>query len=269
MRILKIIFVSGLLLGPAFPLASAPVSSPLFDKPLQEKHVPLPKDPDNPQSKPMLSCFYYPHFMVKQVDLGELGAEQLSILPVSKGQAAPPCRRANAKDEMVIDAREWSGYFKGVKNDFVFFDADDGVNDGSGFAVFSGADGGKIFEDIAKSDLRSVALIAPGPQSGPNSDSASAILLRYRRVYEAPCSLRADQKNCWNSIEQVTGLADIAPPNCDAAYQAEEKKSPANARETALDPSVITYEVEVVLDSRDTAMRVTPTSKAVECYPAD
>ena len=29
-----------------------------------------------------------PHFMVKEVDLGELGAEQLSIIPIASGQAA-------------------------------------------------------------------------------------------------------------------------------------------------------------------------------------
>lgn len=252
MRIPKFIFVGGLLLGPAFALATAPVSTSLFDKPLQEKHVPLPKDPDNPQSRPMLSCFYYPHFMVKQVDLGEEGAEQLSILPLSKGQAEPSCRRANAKDEMVIDSRAWSGYFKGVMGNFVFFDADDGVNGGSGFAVFSGADGGKIFEDIAKSDLRSVALVAPGPQRGPNSNSPSAIQLRYRRVYQAPCSLRAAEQNCWASIRQLTGLTDASPPHCAAA-----------------DPSVLTYDVEAVLDSRDTTVRVTAASKVMECYAAD
>src|SRR5690242_8062262 len=67
-----------------------------FDKPSNLVRLPLPADPDNPQAKPELSCAYYPRFMVKEVDLGEKGAEQLSIFPVAADQPAPACRRENA-----------------------------------------------------------------------------------------------------------------------------------------------------------------------------
>jgi len=120
MRILKVMFLIGLWLCPASSWGRDGRTPSLFDKPLLEKHAPLPRDPANPQFKPLLSCFYYPLFMVKQVDLGEEGAEQLSILYREKGREQPLCRRANAKDEMVINPNEWTGYFKGVRGKFVF-----------------------------------------------------------------------------------------------------------------------------------------------------
>jgi len=254
MRTLAFMVSCGVSFALALPLPCAADSAALFEKPLRETRAPLPRDPDNPQSKPILSCFYYPHFVVKQVDLGELGAEQLSIIPVPKGQTAPDCHRANVKNEMVIDARQWSGYFKGVKGDFAFFDADEGADNAMGFAVFNGLDGTKLFEDVT-AGMRAVELTSP--PSGV-ADTA-AVKLSYRRTYQASCSLRADEKNCWSKIREATGLADLAPPDCAAAYKGAAAK----------DPSVIGYSVEVVLDLRHTAPRFTPTSKATGCHASD
>ncbi|MGA9672134.1 MAG: hypothetical protein WBQ94_23175 [Terracidiphilus sp.] len=269
MKVRSLILLIGVILGSAHFLSSAVGPPTHFDTPLLQKHLPLPRDPDNPQSKPLLSCYYYPHFMVKQIDLGEEGAEQLSILHISKGEEQPPCRRTNAKDEMVIDSKAWDGYFEGVKGSFVFFNAADGVNGGVGFAIFSGSDGSKIFEDVAKSGMSSIELIPPIAQSDPNNHSDAAIKVRFRRVYQAPCSLRTDERNCWTSIKQITGLSDSAPPNCSAWYEAEEKRLPDGSKEVATDPSVITYEVEILLDSRNTLVRAAPISKPIECYGAD
>jgi hypothetical protein len=155
---------------------------------------------------------------------------------------------------MVVDAKQWSGYFKGVKGDFVFFDADEGTNDAMGFAVFSGLDGTKIFEDVT-AGVRAVELITP---AGGAADTA-AVKLSYRRTYQASCSLRADEKNCWSKIREATGLADLAPPDCAAAYKGA----------AASDPSVIGYSAAVVLDLRHTVPRVTPASKATGCRAAD
>jgi hypothetical protein len=76
----------------------------LFDKPTQVARVPLSHDPQDPQAKARVSCFYYPHFMVKEIDLGEQGAEQLSIVPLV-ATTKPGCRRENAVDETVIAAK--------------------------------------------------------------------------------------------------------------------------------------------------------------------
>jgi hypothetical protein len=270
MRVFCILVFSGVLLGSQSPLAWASSNASLFDKPLLEKHVPLPRDPDNPQSKPLLSCFYYPHFMVKQVDLGEEGAEQLSILPqLGKDHGQPPCLRANAKDEVVIDSKTWSGYFEGAKGNFVFFVADDGVEGGLSFAVFSGSYGTKIFEDAAISDGRETAFTALVALDDPKTATESATKLSYRRVYVAQCSLRANEKNCWSRIKEITGLTETSPPNCSASYETLEKKYPNDAKAFESGASVITYDVEAVLDSRNSAVRVTPISKAIGCYPED
>ena len=269
MRLLGKIILTGVMLGSVISMAWAGSASPLFDKPLHETHTPLPLDPDNPQSKPMLSCFYYPDFMVKQVDLGEKGAEQLSILPAVKDHAEPPCLRANAKDEMVIDPKVWSGYFEGVKGDFVFFIADDGINNGMGFAVYSSISGKRIFDDVAKFDNGEKIFSALAAQTNPKNNSSTVIKLSYQRVYAAHCSLRANTQNCWKAIQQATSLKNTEPPNCAAAYEAEKKRTPKWANKVDSYESVITYDVEVVLNSKEATVSVLPVSKSMECYLAD
>jgi hypothetical protein len=206
--------------------------------------------------------------MVKQVDLGEKGAEQLSIVPYwMKEDKKPPCVRANATDEMVIGPREWGGYFKGVKGDFVFFESADRSDGGSPFAVFNAVDAAKIFVDAVKVTKNSTEFTSLAVLSYPKNDRDFVLALRYRRVYWAPCSLRADEKDCWNLVRKITGLTELSPPNCAAAYETEAKKSPEDSTLT-IDPSVITYDVEIMLDSGG-AVRVAPVSKAMECYPAE
>jgi hypothetical protein len=271
MRVFKIVLLSGLFIFPAFSWEQANGSSWRFDKPLREIHTPLPGDPYNPQAKPMLSCFYYPNFMVKQIDLGEKGAEQISILPYwIKDNKEPPCLRANATDEMVINSRALLGYFEGVKNDFVFLESAEGPAGGLFFGVFNAVEASKVFVDAAKWTKNSAEFTSLVVLNYPkdDNDNDSALELHYRRMYRAPCSLRADEKNCWSLIRKITGLTEVSPPNCAAAYEAMEKEYPGDAKGWKTDPSVITYDVEVVLDS-GVALRVTPVSKAMECYPAE
>ena len=269
MRMFRFILLSGVFLGVALIQAWAGSSASLFDKPLHETHTPLPPDPDNPQTKPMLSCFYYPDFMVKQVDLGEKGAEQLSILYRNKDSAEPPCLRANAKDETVIGPKAWSGYFEGVKGRFVFFTDSDGFNSGLGFVVFDSVEVRMIFEDSVRFKNFIFTFKVIEEMSDSKNDSDSIIKLRYQKVYDTQCSLRLDEKSCWNRTKQITGLTEIAPPNCTAAYEAEKKRFPKDAAQIDTFSSVITYEVEVVLSLRNSVVRATPISKALECYLGD
>ena len=177
----------------------------LFDAPIKLVRLPLPADPANPQAKAQLSCFYFPRFMIKEVDLGELGAEQLSVIPVAQGAKRPVCKRENIDGEIVIPGDEWSGYFWGVKGGYVFFSAEDGWNGGMGFAVFD-MNGKKLFEDAAKT-WHSIQAVGPGAT------------LRYQRVYEAPCSLKGeDGTGCWQQIQKDTGLASASAPDCAATY---------------------------------------------------
>ena len=68
--------------------------------------------------------------------------------------------------------------------------------------------------------------------------------MRYRRVYEAPCSLYADPKGCWNKVKTATLLADAAKPECSAAYEKEMKRTPKFAEDVRKSGTVVGYEVE-------------------------
>lgn len=265
---LRATFWGGLLVLLVSPLAT-PVDFPrssLFDKPLREVHIPLPPDPDNPQFKPNLACYYYPHLMVKQVDVGEKGATDLTITSIDGDQRQPLCHREKGKDER--EANLWCGYFSGVKGDFIFFRACDGTNGGLGFTVLNPA-AERIFDDIG-GEVQSIELIVPNVDANKGPFYNSPLQLRYQRVFAAPCSLQMNKKDCWQVIKQVTGLTDQDPPACNASYNNLKKRaSPAEWGTVPLDPSVIRYEVEVVLDLGTGVIRAAPTSKAEKCDPAD
>ncbi len=249
------VLVAGVIAASIAGLSAAAASPALFDKPARQVSTPLPADSQNPGAKPRLSCFYYRHFVVKELDLGEKGAEQLSIIPVSDGQAAPECRRDNAAGEWVVPPGEWSGYFRGVKGDYVFFDGEDGWNGGVGFAIFSAAQGKKIFTDAAEK-MQAVEL------------TASGLALRYTRVFRASCSLAIDAAGCWREIRRDTGLRAASPPNCAAAYERERRRIPDLAQQVLSDPTVIDYKVAVSIDGE--AQKISPlTGKAIACRPAE
>jgi hypothetical protein len=79
MRLLALFLLfSSLTPLPAEAAKMAKARSPsVFDKALAVKRVPLKPDPLNPSAKAVLQCAYYTGFMVKQIDLGEKGADQL------------------------------------------------------------------------------------------------------------------------------------------------------------------------------------------------
>ena len=227
----------------------------LFDAPVKVEHLPLPADPANPQAKAQLSCFYFPHFAVKEIDLGQPGADQLSIIPIAAGAKRPVCKRENIDSEIVIRGEDWSGYFWGVRGSYIFFSAEDGWNGGMGFAVFD-ANAKKLFEDAAKT-WHSVQ---------PGKDGVS---MRYLRVYEAPCSLKGDDgAGCWQQIQKDTGLSEAAMPDCTATYQAEQQRTPNLAQQVLADPTVFDYEVSVWLGDADHTMKPAG-AKVLNCRPAE
>jgi hypothetical protein len=204
----------------------------VFDKPVSTQVIPLPPDPNNLWAKNKRSCYYYPNFMVKEeVDPAMKGAE-LAIVQITKGAKNPPCDMKNA-GEIIITGKEWSGYFYGVKDDYVFFNAADGNSGGYPFAVYSGVTGRKLFKDSRhiKDDLTMVQSLGKGLE------------LRYQRAFAASCSLFADAKDCWPKIVKATGIVAAAPPDCSKSYQAEIKRSPEFASQVSKSPSMIGYKV--------------------------
>jgi hypothetical protein len=236
------------------PCTRAARASSGFDKPLNVHVVALPTDKDNPQAKPKRSCFYYPDRMVKEVDLGEPGAERLSFTPVGSESQQPKCVADNRR-EIAIKSDDWSGYFDGMKGDFAFFDADDGHEGGMPFAVFSPA-AKKLFEDIRQGDdFKSIRL------------SGDTLTMRYRRVFVAPCSLYADAKGCWDRIVGTTGLTQSTRPDCTKPYENEMKRTPKFAKETRNGKSVIAYNVTATYVREK--LTFAPTGGGVSCWLED
>ena len=250
-------------------------SAASFDPPQDKKSVDLGPSQTGigAQARAKVNCYFYSKFMVKEVDLGEKGADRLAIIPIEPG-LIPECTRAQSTNEMVINQDEWSGYFKGVKGNFVFFDADDGWNGGMGFAVYDSRTGKKIFEDAAKG-----ALTFPDVPS-------SRISFSYRRVLQSECIVPKDAETCWAKIQKTTGLKNAAMPDCKKSYeqsaqdmaknrcQAQSSDNPecvAKEIQLARDQanavaSVIAYPVEVTLSPKP-IIKVKPGE--VGCWPSD
>jgi hypothetical protein len=243
-----------------------------FDKPLSKKVVDLSRSRPKPQDqiRAKVTCYYFPGFMVKEVDMGEKGAERLAIVPGSSASA--PCTRARSQTEKVI--KDWSGYVKGVKGNLVFFDADDGWNGGMGFVVYDAKTMKRLFEDVAQGDLKF---------SGPGTPK---VTLRYMRVVDAECDVTKEQATCWPRIQKKFGLETLAAPDCNAGYeksaqelakgrcQAQSSDNPQclakeielARRQTSDAASVIAYPVEVVLSPKSAIKTV---SGSVGCWPSD
>ena len=244
-----------------------------FDPPRSKKTVVLGPSPARTKTLAKVNCYVYPAFMVKEVDMGEKGAERLAIVPIAHG-VVPPCTRAKGRTEMVINPDEWSGYFKGVKGDLVFFDADDGWNGGMGFIVYSSKTGKKLFEDSRAGDLGFLP-----PQNGQ-------IVLRYTRIIDSRCNLPREQEACWQQVTKTVGVEKLPQPDCQKAYEesaqalakgrceAQKAKTPqcvakeiSLAREqTSQATSIIAYPVEVTLSSQP---EIKPITGDVKCWPSD
>lgn len=253
-----------------FSACSGAAEAPrLFDKASREQHITPPLSPadSSQEGQSKVSCWYYPGLMIKEVSLdGTKGAAQLSMIHIAKGGVNPVCRRENVDDEYVVDAKSWSGHFRGVRQGYVFFSGDDGVNGGEGFAVYDDSNT-KVFTDVADA-ISSLDPMLPPRDPDLRPWCYSPLVLNYRKVYVAPCSMRSEPARCWALIRRATGLTQSTAPDCDAAYKAVEMTTPPDGLDSLRkDPSVIVYAVEAVIDGQGVA-RLTPKSPVLKCYPA-
>jgi len=203
-----------------------------FDGPITIDTEPLPADKANPDAQPQVNCYRFPGFMVKEVDLGEKGADRLAITPQNAA-----CKRAPAKDEKVVKD-DSAGYFLGAKGNFVFFQAADGWNGGMPFVVYDAKSMKRLFEDSFE-----------GEDFGSVATDGTGLTVTFRRSYTADCSLYLDGGDCAARLRQVIGLGGVAKlPDCGPAYEAEKKRTPDYAKEIEQLPSVIGYEAELKFD---------------------
>jgi len=268
-------FMATAFLGVGLASPEQVATGDFYEPPVETRHVRLKPDPLNPQAKREVSCFNYGQYVVKQVDLGEVGADRLSILPAEPAHK-PPCRQEKEATEYVIPADPWSGYFEGVRSGYAFFSAADGTNGGLGFMVLRISDRKKVFEDTAEKGIESFTVADGVPQ------------LRYQRVYQASCSLLTGGAACRDAVARETGVAAGSFSSCAHGYQAakeEMAKGRCDAQQTrnaacfakemkVLDeqkwddiPSVIVYAVAVGLGSA--APTVKRLGDASACRPSD
>jgi hypothetical protein len=227
-------------------VAAAALATPAacFDSAREHRTVPLTRDGEG--SAASLTCDTYDGFMVKVVvERGEKGSARLALVRFDPESAAPACEEAAAPGEVAL--ADWSGYFAGARSHYVFFGDEDGWEARStAFAVYDVVTGKKVFADAAVPDVSEARIDQVGRD----------LRLRYRRAWKAECSLVADPDSCWKTIGRLLGL-EGAPPACTAAYARE--KAPAN------DPSVLTYDAEVLLASP--AVHPRDARARPECWP--
>jgi hypothetical protein len=182
----------------------------------------------NQNFRSTLTCSYYPRFLVKELDLGEKGAEWDAIVPIREGKT-PKCEQTQQGGEIRLDQHDWSGYFSGVVGDLIFLDASDGLNGGLAFEVVDA-------EARRRYRVKNNTLVWEGRRLRIQRDPNAAPVLAYTRAYRADCALPKDGAACWNKIRAVTGLKQAAPPACTGLF----KDAPD-------DPSVIFYPVRMEL----------------------
>jgi hypothetical protein len=254
--------------------ALAPASGP-FDSPLKTTSVRLAADPQNPKVRRQVTCFYYRSIVIKQLDYGEVGADRLSLLPVLSRNATQ-CHEDREALEYVIPASTWSGYFRGVKADYAFFDAPDGVNGGLGFMVLRLYDRKAVLEDVAQHGIKSIEY------------EEGALKLHYQRVYAGDCSILTVGESCRDTLVRDTGVTagslSICPQGYRAAREAMAKgrcSAQANRQKDCFQkeldhlgeqkwdeaPTVIVYEAEATF--KDGTLVTTPRSDALACHPSD
>lgn len=231
------------LVGALLLIAALPARSQAFDTPLRARTIVLGRSPySNGQRR--LTCDYFPSFMVKQLDLGNEGAEWIGIVPAHPGHL-PLCTRARTAGEKLINGRDWCGYFQGAKQHFIFLSACGAYNGGQDFAVYDARTGLRVFEDTAVDSAAGGLQFARAPDG--------SILLRYLRVAVFGCTLPREQAACWSQIQSKLGLQNAAAPVC-LAYEKQ------------MTGSVISYPVEVALSSKP---QLRPVPGQIRCWPPE
>ena len=224
-----------------------------------------------------IRCFTFAHFIVKEIDEGELGDAQISVIPLGPA-AHPTCQAADIPGERRFARDAIADYFLGTKGDFVFLSADDGVDRGMGFAVYRAADNGLVFQEAAQ--LRDAA-----PLLRSIVPAADGLRLGYTRVMHGPCSVAIDGAACQARIAKEAAIPPEPAPDCVGTYRKEKheravascrRDEPKDAqcvtRQLALwanddeSPSVIAFDVEVELTGAGPTVR--PMGAAASCWPA-
>ena len=168
----------------------------------------------------------------------------------------PTCARSHVSGETVI-GEEWCGYFKGVKENLVFFDACDGMNGGLPFVVYDSKTGKKVFQDSAYDSSMWTKKVEDSPFNRLRISRVQdrPLLLKYLRVVDTGCDLHSEDASCWDRVKLKLNLKSTKMPVC-TGYQDISGGV----------VSIVAYPVSVSLASQ---LVVTTIAGPVTCWPHD
>jgi hypothetical protein len=232
-------------LSPAWASAeSAFVRS--LDRPTSTKIVRPKSDSD---AVGQITCTYYADLMVRETGTDSPDPNDATLVPLTKGAPRPGCSAASLPGAIALKTEGYA--LEGRKGGFLIWDVSD-PNGAEPFMVMDARTGRSLFEDGLSPSLglrRTAAL-----QNG-------VLRLTYTRGVNAPCSIAQDAQGCWSKLVAAGGVPKTmtaltrAPSACLAAYRHTPKD----------DPSVVTYTVDMTLDSGGAATVLA--HGAVECQP--
>lgn len=241
------------------PAASADTAD-TFDAPLKTKVIDLGASdlnlPGRRNLRLKLYCWFYPTFLLKQYDdESKKGTQWIAIVPV-QGGVIPPCNRAHARGEILIQDQDWGGFFQGAKGNLLFVDAPDGEDGGMPFFICDFRTGKRIFEDSSYDSRmwsRPVHLLFDRMRvhAAPNND----VILTYLRVVEADCDLHSEGTTCWENTKKKLGLKGRHAPVC-TGYKGISSRW----------VSAVAYPVEVSLFPQPSRTTI---AGPVKCWPVD
>lgn len=230
-----------------------------FDVPVEKKIVDMGPSPYYQGAYPphiRLSCYFFRNFVVKEYDEGQKGAKWLAILPIMTRDPGA-CTQSHVLSEKVIAGEEWCGYFKGAKENLVFFDACDGTDGGLPFTVYDSRTGKRVFEDTAYDSNMWTQKDTPTPfdRLRVTSTPEGQLLLIYLRVVGTDCDLRTEKASCWDHFKAKVDLKIATPPVCSHYHDISGRYV-----------SAVAYPVEVLLSQEPIIKTI---AGPVECWPVD
>ena len=180
-----------------------------FDPVISKKIIPASESESSTQ------CFYFQNFMIKQYDSGGKGTDGLSIIHFSSPQ--PSCTKEKLPNE--IEIKNWTGYFDGVRNGFLFSSGEDGWNGSIPFLVAKLSDGKVVLESAATDNPTSNRPLPGLSRLLKMTLKKNRLELKYTLAAKLPCTTRDDVNSCWSKATMKYSFLSPQPADCKKDFR--------------------------------------------------
>lgn len=204
-----------------------------FDRPLAVQTVD-PRSESDPDGR--LRCTYYADLAIREAGTDTPAPLAAAMFALPGKSPRPACASLKTAAGTALPSADF--YLLGRRGPFLVFEASD-PNGASPFLVFDVPSGHTLLRDGSTGSGIHSARLEQG-----------ALHLRFTRGINADCSLPRDGAACWNRLlEQGKIGQDIyrRPPPVQACLTTYRRDKAPND-----DPSVVTYEVDLLLDRAGT-----------------